>query len=355
MRQRRVTHKDVAERAGVSVATVSYVINHGPRPVSADARRRVEEAVAELGYVPNDLARSLRLQQTSLVGLMIPSLANPVYGEIARELERVCTQRGMLVVLCNSERAEDREQRFVRILRAKQVDGVVMTPHGEALPLLEPLLGAHIPVVVLEHSLPGVHCIVIDEMEGGRLATQHLIDLGHRRIGLIRRQPTSAMSWQRHDGYRLALANAGIAYNPALVVHCGSSQAEGYAAMQRLLALAESPTGVFVHNDILAMGAMRAIYDAGLSIPGQVSLVGYDDIASAAYLSPPLTTVRFPKIEMGALAGRTILKLAQESTEVEAQTVTLSVELIVRSSTAAPRPEKGAALDPVHRELRQPR
>ena len=340
MRQKRVTHKDVALRAGVSVATVSYVINNGPRPVSAHARRRVEAAIAELGYVPNELARSLRLQQTSLVGLIIPSLSNPVYGEIARELERVCTQQGMLVVLCNSERAEDRERGFVRTLRSKQVDGVVITPHGEALPLLEPLLAAHIPVVVLEHSLPGIHCIVIDELEGGRLATQHLLDLGHRRIGLIRRNPTRAMSWQRHDGYRLALENGGIAYDPSLVVHCGSSHAEGYAAMAQLLALDKRPTAVFIHNDILAMGAMRAIYDAGLSIPGDVSLVGYDDIASAAYLSPPLTTVRIPKVEMGTLAGHTIMQLAQARPdlvpELAPRTVTLSVELVLRSSTAAP-------------------
>ncbi len=258
-----------------------------------------------------------------------------------RELERVCTQQGMLVVLCNSERAEDRERRFVRTLRSKQVDGVVITPHGEALPLLEPLLAAHIPVVVLEHSLPGLHCIVIDELEGGRLATEHLIDLGHRRIGLIRRNPTRAMSWQRHDGYRLALENGGIAYDPSLVVHCGSSQAEGYAAMQQLLALDKRPTAVFVHNDILAMGAMRAIYDAGLSIPGDMSLVGYDDIASAAYLSPPLTTVRIPKVEMGTLAGQTIMQLAQAGPELPPdlvpRTVTLSVELILRCSTAAPQ------------------
>jgi LacI family transcriptional regulator len=342
MRQKRVTHKDVAVRAGVSVATVSYVINDGPRPVSVEARRRVEAAIAELGYVPNDLARSLRLQQTSLVGLIIPSLANPVYGEIARELERVCTQQGMLVVLCNSDRAEDRERRFVHMLRAKQVDGVVITPHGEALPLLEPLLAAHIPVVVLEHSLPGIHCIVIDELEGGQLATQHLINLGHKRIGLIRRHPTRAMSWQRHDGYRLAVVQADIAYNPALVVHCGSSHAEGYAAMQQLLAMAERPTGVFVHNDILALGAMHAVYDAGLTIPGDVSIVGYDDITNAAYLSPPLTTVRIPKVEMGVLAGRTIMQLAQGKIELEPRTVTLSVELIVRSSTAAPQAARQA-------------
>lgn len=336
MRQKRVTHRDVAERAGVSVATVSYVINRGPRPVSAEAQQRVEAAIAELGYVPNELARSLRGRQTALVGLVIPSLANPVYGEIARELERVCSQAGTLVVLCNSERVEARERRFVRMLRAKQVDGVVITPHGAALPLLQPLLDAHIPLVVLEHALAGVHCIVIDELAGGRLATQHLLDLGHRRIGLIRRHPTSAMSWQRHDGYRQALAQAGIAYNPGLVVHCGPSHADGYAAMQALLALPEPPTGVFVHNDILAMGALRAMRDAGLAVPRNVSVVGYDDIANAAYLSPPLTTVRIPKREMGALAGETILRLAQARAEEAraAETVTLAVELVVRGSTA---------------------
>jgi LacI family transcriptional regulator len=333
MRQKGVTHKDVAARAGVSVATVSYVINHGPRPVSDSARRRVEAAIAELGYVPNALARSLRVQQTALVGLIIPSLANPVYGEIARELERVCSQAGTLVVLCNSERVEEREQRFVRMLRAKQVDGVVVTPHSEALPLLQPLLAAQVPVVVLEHALPGLHCIVIDELEGGRLATQHLLDLGHRRIGLIRRHPTRAMSWQRHDGYRLAIEQAGIAYDPDLVVHCGPSHAEGYAAMQALLARAEPPTGVFVHNDILAMGALRAASAAGRAVPEEVSVVGYDDIAHAAYVTPPLTTVRIPKREMGTLAGETILRLAQGEEET-AQTVTLGVELIVRGSTA---------------------
>jgi LacI family transcriptional regulator len=337
MRQKRVTHRDVAERAGVSVATVSYVINHGPRPVSADARQRVEAAIEELGYVPNELARSLRLQQTSLVGLIIPSLANPVYGEVSRALERVCTQEGMLVVLCNSDRVEERERRFVHMLRAKQVDGVVITPHGEPLPLLQPLLAAQIPVVVLEHAVAGLPCIVIDEVAGGRLATEHLIGLGHHRIALIRRHPTRAMSWQRHDGYRDALAAGGLAYDPDLVIHCGSSPAEGYQAMQQLLAQRQPPTAVFVHNDILALGALRAIEDGGLCVPRDVSIVGYDDIANAAYLTPALTTVRIPKEEMGALAGRTIMALAQAETPPPPHTVTLSVELIVRESTGPPQ------------------
>jgi LacI family transcriptional regulator len=314
------------------VATVSYVINNGPRRVADETRERVEEAIATLGYYPSEVARSLRLQQSSTVGLIIPNSANPFYAEIARELERACTEEGLLVLLCNSDRDPQREQRFVYMLRAKQVDGVVITPQGDAEALLQPLLAAHIPVVVLEHSLPHVHCIAIDDLEGGRLATQHLIDLGHRRIGVIRYQST-ALSVQRHQGYCQALASAGIEYCPDLVVTSGSMQADGYTAMQQLLALEQPPTAVFTHNDIMALGAMRAIYDAGLSVPRDISIVGYDDITAAAYLAPPLTTVRSPKTEMGVLAASTILGLIQGQ-ELPLATVTLPVELIVRGSTA---------------------
>jgi LacI family transcriptional regulator len=316
----------------VSVATVSYVINNGPRRVADETRVRVEEAIAALGYYPSEVARSLRLQQSSTVGLIIPNSANPFYAEIARELERACTEEGLLVLLCNSDRDPQREQKFVYMLRAKQVDGVVITPQGNPHDLLQPLLAAHIPVVVLEHAVPGVHCIGIDDLQGGRIATQHLIDLGHRRIGVIRHE-TTALSAQRHQGYRMVLAAAGIDYCPELVITCGAMQADGYAAMQELLVRRPRPTAVFTHNDITALGAMRAIYDAGLRVPQDVSIVGYDDIAAAAYLAPPLTTIRSPKTEMGVLAAQTILQLVQEL-QPPAQTVTLPVELVVRASTA---------------------
>lgn len=337
MAVKRVTHKDVAERAGVSVATVSYVLNNGPRPVSAETRVKVEEAIAELGYYPNELARSLRLQQSSTIGLILPNVMNPVFGEIAREVENVCTQEGFLVLLCNSDRQHEREARFIHMLRAKQVDGVVITPHRDPLTLVKPLVQARIPIVVLEHDLPGVPCIALDELQGGRTATQHLIDLGHRRIALIKRSPTSALSTQRFVGYQQALAAAGIPYEPTLVVECAAGQGAGAQAMQQLLALHEPPTAVFTHNDVLAMGALHAIHSAGLMVPHDISVVGYDDITSAAYLSPPLTTVRSPKAAMGVLAGRTILQLVRQTIEQLPQTCILPVELIVRASTAPPR------------------
>ncbi len=337
MYSKRVTHKDVAERAGVSVATVSYVINHGPRPVSSETRTRVEHAISELGYYPNEMARGLRLQQSSTIGLILPNIINPVFAEIAHELESACQKEGFLLLLCNSERQHEREKQLIQLLRAKQVDGVVIIPHCEPMGLIEPLLKARIPVVVLEHDLPGVHCIANDELQGGRLATQHLIDLGHQRIALIRRQSTSALSSQRYIGYRAALNSAAIAFDPALVVECAAtSQSTGAQAMQQLLALPHPPTGVCTHNDILAMGALHAIHAVGLKVPSDISVVGYDDIASAAYFSPSLTTIRSPRAETGMLAGQTILQLIHSQSDSTPQTIVLSVKLVVRASTARP-------------------
>lgn len=337
MSHRRITYKDVAEHAGVSVATVSYVLNNGPRPVSTETRIRVEDAIAELGYYPNEVARSLRLQQSSIIGLIIPSATNPVYAEIALELERVCTEAGFLVLLCNSGRQHDREIKFVHMLRAKGVDGVVMMPHAQPMELIEPFQQARIPTIVLEHDLPGVHCLASDDLEGGRLGTQHLIELGHRRIALIKRRPTSALSTERFTGYCQALATAGIAFDPALVVECLTGQDAGAAAMRHLLTLPNPPTAIFTHNDVLAMGAIHAVHTAGLSVPTDISVLGYDDITSAAYLYPPLTTVRHPKAEFGVLAANMLLKLIRRQEEIAPQTTQLPVELVIRASTAPPR------------------
>ncbi len=336
MRKRRVTRKDVAARAGVSVTVVSYVLNDGPRPVSPATRARVEKAIEELGYYPNELARSLRRQRSLTIGLLIPNLANPVYAEIARNIEDVCIKAGYLVLLCDSARDPAQEKRFVRMLRAKQVDGVIMIPSQNPLELINTLKAARIPSVVLEHDLPETHFIAIDDLQGGRLGTQHLLSLGHRRIGLIRRHPSSALSSERFTGYRQALEAAGIAFDPSLVVECEPGQAAGYRSMQKLLALPEPPTAVFTHNDVLALGAMHAIWEADLSIPEDISMVGYDDIVSSGYLTPPLTTVKFPKARMGRQAAHTILELVQNNEDLPARKVVLPVELVVRASTGPP-------------------
>jgi LacI family transcriptional regulator len=336
MKRNRVTREDVAERAGVSTAVVSYVVNNGPRPVSAETRARVLAVIDELGYYPNELARGLRTQQTLTVGLIVPNLNNPVYAQVATSLKSVCLEAGYLVLLCNSERNQELEQRFVHMLRAKQVDGVVVIPSHDPLEMVDLLAGAHIPTVVLEHDLPGVDCIVVDDFTGGRLATEHLVALGHRRIGFIRYTAFTAISARRLDGHRASLDAAGLPFDPALLIECEDTHAAGCDAVERLLALADPPTAIFTHNDVLALGAMHAIQSRGLAIPRDVSIVGYDDTPSSAYFNPPLTTVRFPTDEIGRAAATTLMDLMQNDAPPAPRTVTLPVELIVRASTAVP-------------------
>lgn len=334
MQTKPVTRKEVAQRARVSVAVVSYVVNDGPRPVSPETRHKVERAIEELGYYPNELARSLSRQQTAIIGLIIPSLVNPVYAEIADSLTRYFADRGYRVILGSSGRHHQTEVEFAKSLRAKRVDGVVVIPSESPEEILEPLQRARIPTVVFEHEIPNTHCIAIDDLQGGRLATQHLLSLGHRRIAMIRRKPTSSLSHLRFVAFQQMLQEASIQLDPDLVIESAAGQANGYASMQRLLALSQPPTAVFAHNDVLAMGAMSAIQHAGLAVPHDISIVGYDDTIGSAYLNPPLTTVKLPISEMGYVAGETILGLIKNGNMFPPKTITLPVELILRASTA---------------------
>ena len=337
LHRKRVTRKDVAERAGVSVAVVSYVVNDGPRPVSPETQTKVRQAIEELGYYPNELARSLSRKQTATIGLMLPNLMNPVYSEIAESLERVCTASGYTVMLSGTDRDPAKEQKLAETLRSKQVDGVVILPSQEPQASLRLFQQANIPMVVLEHDLADTHCIVIDDQYGGQLAMQHLLSLGHRRIALIERETLSPHGHLRGVGWREMLEKAGIPLDPALVIVGEAGQAAGYAAMQQWLGLPTPPTAVLAHNDMLAVGAIRAILDAGLTVPADISVVGHDDTIIINYLNPRLTTVKFPVTEMGRRAGQIILELVQQPDSLPAQIITLPVELVVRASTAPPK------------------
>lgn len=334
----RITRKDVAERAGVSVAVVSYVVNDGPRPVTPGTRAKVEKAIEELGYYPNELARGLRLQQSSTIGLITPDFTNPVWGEIAEGIQEVCLPNGYLMLFVYSGDSPDREDQILLMFRAKHVDGVIMQPvTSDPQGAIEPLRQARIPVVLLQHDCCGVHCVVLADVQGGQLATQHLLDLGHRRVGLITgRLPGAARAEERLAGYRQTLEAAGIELDPALVVESDITHSAGYQAMQQLLALNRVPTAVFCHNDLLAVGAMHAIRTAGLSIPGDVSVVGYDDTAGSAHLAPPLTTIRFSRKETGRQAATILFRAIERPEDSEPTTVKVPVKLVVRDSTGPP-------------------
>jgi DNA-binding LacI/PurR family transcriptional regulator len=342
MMKKRVTRDDVAARARVSVAVVSYVLNDGPRPVTPETRAKVEKAIEELGYYRNELARSLRVQQSLTIGLITPDFLNPVFAEIAQAIQEICIPNGYLMLFVYSGSDPKREKELVHMFRAKQVDGVIVQPvTSDPLEAIKPLQQAKIPAVLLQHDCPGVPCVVLRDVQGGQMATQHLLDLGHRRIGFIKGcLPSAARAEERLIGYRQALKAAGIEPDPALVIESEITQNAGYQAMQQLLALPEPPTAVFNHNDVLAVGAMHAIRTAGLSIPGDVSVVGYDDTASSAYLAPPLTTIRFSRREMGRQAAALLFRAIEQDENHKPYTVEVPVQWVQRASTGPPPPAK---------------
>jgi len=334
-KKRRITRKDVAERAGVSVAVVSYVVNPGTRPVARSTREKVEKAIEELGYYPNEIARGLVLQQSSTIGLITPDYTNPVYGEQAEAIQEVCFPNGYLTLFVYSGNSIERERELVLMFRAKQVDGVIIQPVSpDPAETIRPLKQAGIPVVLLQHDCCDAPCVVLADVQGGQLATQHLLNLGHRRIGFIKgRLPSAARAEERLIGYRQALRNAGVEYDPALVITSEVTQDAGYQAMQELLVLTDPPTSVFCHNDVLAVGAMHAIHAAGFSIPGDISIVGFDDTAGSAHLVPPLTTIRFSRKEMGRQAADILFRTIEQNGDLKPFTIELPVELVVRDST----------------------
>jgi DNA-binding LacI/PurR family transcriptional regulator len=291
-----------------------------------------------LGYYPNELARGLRLRQSSTIGLITPDFSNPVYAEIAECIQEVCLPNGYLMLFVYSGNNPDREKKLVHMFRAKHVDGVIIQPvTSDPLEAIKPLRQAKIPVVLLQHNCSGVPGVVLTDVQGGQRATQHLLELGHRRIGLIKgRLPSAARAEERLTGYRQALKRAGIEPDPALVIESDVNQNAGCQAMQQLLALPDPPTAVFSHNDILAVGAMHAIRAAGLDIPGDISIIGFDDIGVSAHLAPPLTTIRFSRKEMGRQAADILFSAIEQGEDYKPYTVEVSVKLVRRASTGPP-------------------
>jgi LacI family transcriptional regulator len=326
--------RDVAEQAGVSVTTVSHVVNN-TRPVNQDKRERVLAAMHQLGYQPNKLARSLRRGKTHTVGVIVPDSANPFFAEVARGIEDTSFEHGYSVILCNTDCDLDKERLYTNLLSEKQVDGILFVAAGVSQENLNDLLPRRIPLVLIDRHVPevAVDTVLVDNARGGWLATRHLLELGHRRIGCIMGPEDITSSNQRLDGYRQALHEHGQSPDGDLIV-AGDFQFEsGYRGGQALLTLPEPPSAIFASNDLMALGAARAARELGFEIPATLSLVGFDDVQLATYANPPLTSVRQPKYEMGVLATRLLFERVVDQGQ-PLQSHLLDTELVVRQSTA---------------------
>jgi LacI family transcriptional regulator len=331
---RRVTISDVALRAGVSKTTVSHVIS-GNRPVAATTRSLVERAIDELGYRPDGLARSLRTRRSHMVALIIPDITNPFYPVLARGLEQGMQGGGYRAFICNSDGKTEQELGFLIEVCDRRVDGIVLDSFHLKVDDVLGVTGGHVPVVWIGGSPrthPGFDCVSPDDERGAFEATMHLIERGHRAIAMIDGPVGSGTA--RRDGYLRALARSGLEPHPDPPLRSDWTRAGGTDAMRRLLRSSVRPTAVFCSNDRTAMGVIDAARDAGLTIPTDLAVVGFDDIEEAAMTTPPLTTVRNPALESGRAAGQLLIdRMSEEVRGPPARVVTLSAPLVVRSSS----------------------
>lgn len=332
------TARDVAKRAGVSTSTVSHVVN-GTRIVSDELRARVLDAMHELGYEANAVARSLKTRRSHLVALVTSDIGNPFFTSVVRGVEDVVAARGYTLILGSTAEDVHREEAYLRLLGAQRIDGLILAPSGDRHPYLDRIMHTRTAFVLLDRTLDGspAPAVVLDNVDAGRTATRHLLSLGHRRIGLVAGRPGISTTTERIDGYRMALAGAGIPFDPELVVDGRSRMDEGRRAAARLLDLSERPTALVAGNNVMTLGAVAAVEERGLCIPRDVAIVGFDDAPWADVLHPRLTTVAQPTYELGRAAADLLLRRIDTPEVQVPQRTAMTGRLVVRESCGAAR------------------
>ncbi|MFI1016172.1 LacI family DNA-binding transcriptional regulator [Streptomyces sp. NPDC020965] len=332
--------KDVAARAGVSVATVSRVLNGHPS-VSPTARARVGAAVEALGYRPNAVARSLRTDQTRTLGLVISDVLNPYFTALARAVEEEARASGYSVIIGNADEQPALQDHHIRTLLDRRIDGLLVSPTDGGSPLMAEAVRAGTPMVFVDRWLPGVDVPVVraDGRAAVRDLVAHLHGLGHRRLAIIQGPASTTTGSERVTAFRAGLRAFGLPL-PDDHIGQGDFQAEsGRIAMERFLALPEPPDAVFAADNLMALGALDAIRARGLSVPRDIALAAFDDIPWFVHTDPPVTTVAQPTDELGRAAVRALLDLIEGRSP---RSVTLTARLVVRRSCGAPpaaRPE----------------
>jgi LacI family repressor for deo operon, udp, cdd, tsx, nupC, and nupG len=332
----RVGIKDIAKKAGVSIATVSHAFRN-PGRVSDDTRQRVLAAAKEVGYTPNKMAASLRTARSGNIVAIIPDVGDSFNSEIVKGIDAVASDRGYAVLLGDTQGSEEREREFATMPLSRQADGIILM--SQRLPFDVPEDGSepeNMPPLVSGCESTGYDWVLnvsIDDRQGAIDATNHLIELGHRKIAVITGNHESASTRKRLAGFREAMADAGLEIRDAWVIYGGYNADSGELAAQELQLLKERPTAIFCFSDEIALGCMYSLRLAGFSIPDDVSIVGFDDIPFARYFTPSLTTVAQPTEAIGRTCATLLLNLI-EGTRPKTNRFILPHKLIVRDSTA---------------------
>jgi LacI family transcriptional regulator len=329
----RPTIKDVARAAGVSINTVSRALNAKP-DVSPKTRRQVLEVAKRLNYMPNKLARGLRSNKTGVIGVIVADIANPFFSAVVKGMGKAAKELGYSIILQDTSEDYENEEEAIQIMISEQVDGLLITPVQTEKRSIRMLQQSGIPFVLVARHFSDVDTdyVVADDVQGGYLATTHLLEKGHEKIAFINGPSYNSSAIERFKGYKKALAEHDIELYEELIRNGALTMEDGYTHGRALLMGHDSrPTALFTFSDFVALGAMKAVHEVGLRIPGDIAIVGYDDIDFAFCLESPLTTIRFPKREMGEEVV-SLLERKMNGEECHSR-LKMPVELVVRQSS----------------------
>ena len=333
---KRVTMRQIAARAHVSVGTVSHVINN-TAGVREPVRRRVLEAIERLGYQPSLLARGLRRNQTTIIGVIIPDISNPFFPLVVRGVEDIAYQNSYRLMLCNADNDAQKEQVYFDELRAYRMAGLIVIPSANSRLVAAAGTAGELPVICLDRCPEGWKgdSITVDNAEGAYQATRYLLGLGHRGIAAIAGQLHVTSAVERLKGFKRALRESGITIAPEYIQEGRFDRLSGYEKSLMLLQFSPRPTAIFAANDLVALGVLAAMRELGLRCPEDVSLAGFDDLEIASFTNPALTTVAQPAYQMGARAAALLFERLRGE-NLPPQHIVMNTSLKVRDSTAAP-------------------